>query len=124
MGTLSNPEPGRAYVFANAEDGVGQNYQYYEMLGYRMERKTKGGVQVVQGQKVKEGEPLRFWDQVLMSCSEERKAEIDEFGPHGNTGRRLAKRIQEKINSAGLQEGVGRRTARVVNETTPLMVEG
>ena len=124
MGTLLYPDPERHYVMASGEDGAGQNYQYYEMLGYRLERKTKAGVQIIQGQKVKEGDLLRFWDLVLMSCSKERKAEIDEFGPHGNTGRNLAKRIQKKITGDGLQEGVGRRTARVVNETTPLMVEG
>ena len=122
--SLINPEPGRHYVWANSEDGVDLNHQFYDMIGYRLERCTKGGVKVVQGLKAKEGGLLMFQGQVLMSCSEERKAEIDQYGPYGNSGRDLAQRLQNKINSAGLQEGVGKRTARVVNETTPLMVEG
>ena len=123
MGSLLNTEPGRHYVWTHAEDGAAQNHQYYETLGYRLERKTKGGVQVVQGQKVKEGDPLKFWDMVLMSCSEERKSEIDEYGPHGNTGHALNRRIQKKINVTGLQKEISSRIARVENQTTPLMVE-
>ena len=124
MGMVINPEPGRHYVYAHSEDGQHQNVQYYEMLGYRTELCTKGGVRVAQGEKAREGDPLRFWGMVLMSCSPERKAQIDEHGPDGRTGRHLSRAIQNKINKVGLQDGVNRRVARIVNETTPLIVEG
>ena len=124
MGSLINAESGRHYVFASADDSDHMNHQYYEMLGYRLERATKGGVRVSMGGRVKEGEPLEFWGHVLMSCTLERKAEIEEFGPDGQTGRRLQRTLQDKINRRGIADGIDPRVGRFVSETTPLEQRG
>ena len=119
-GNLLGSDPTRHYVWASANDEVDFNVDYYEGMGYELERRSEGGIRVLRGSSVKEGEPLKFRGLVLMSCSEEQYQWLRENGPDGRTGRALQRALQQKIAAQGLQEGSNSPYYKILSETQEL----
>lgn len=93
-----NKGPDRYYVLV----ATTKNYGYdpvseYESMGYRRETAEPGGPRLAANLKTPDGEVLQYQDSVLMSISLEEKADLDMFGPDGDTGWSEAAKIEEKI---------------------------
>lgn len=124
---LLNKDPNKHYVFV----ATSPNYVIgeYEDRGYQVEVLEEGGVSLSRSRRgSKVGEEIRYRDMVLMSCSKERKAELDQFGEFGNTGWAKADRIEEKIidkrsAQADLMRGIrgARGYVGVSHEVGPLV---
>lgn len=89
-------DPTRHYVavYQNSED---YGPEYYEYLGYEVEIAREGGPRFLAGRTAKMGEPVTMRGHVLMSCTGERKAEIDKYGPDGATGLEWLDEIDDRI---------------------------
>ncbi len=129
-GLLENKDPTRWYVYANgATTNVG-GVQWYKILGYRVEKLEPGGVQPRGGATCEVGEPITVMGNVLMSCSMERKAELDAVGYDGVSGQSAVDEIESRIidpdggvdESRGLYGQRGRYFS-VHNETKPVQGE-
>lgn len=116
---LLNRDPKKAYVYVNPADP--DAYGLYQSMGYEVERQTEAGVKLAIGATSKNGEAIAYQGQILMSVSLERKAEIDQFGPEGDTGTawadQLESRFVDKDRLAGdLMRGVNSRYSRAAAE--------
>jgi hypothetical protein len=101
---LVGEDPNRHYTGVSLlTSRFGQTY--YEAIGYEVEIARKDGPKFRFG-RVKDGEPMVFQDIVLMSCTKERKAEIDLHGPFGGSGQEEVDRIHNLM--------VNRRAGRSV----------
>jgi hypothetical protein len=77
---------------------VGDAMDDYSAAGYVIELDQPGGVKPQGGRlSRKPGEQIEFRGNVLMSCSLERKAEIDEHGVDGDSGQRAADAIENRM---------------------------
>lgn len=120
--------PGRHYiwVYEGSPDAIAQ----YEGSGYRYETwkfRVKGGkvdtdandIPISTGvyapgarpDESQNGKRIKVGDQCLMSCDQQRKADIDEYGHDGETGQYLADMINDRIISdkqgVDLLRGIG-----------------
>lgn len=110
---IKNGVRGKHYVWV--QPGNAQAMAQYTASHYRPETwkfevtngKTtmRDGLPVVKGiepcgampEESDEGKPIRIGDCILMSCSEQRKADIDEWGHDGLTGQVSADEIDEQL---------------------------
>lgn len=98
-GQLMNADPNKKYVWAPVDDNHPMNYAYYESMGYNKEicEKGKDTLKIHLGAPSKVGDPYRFRDMVLMSCSKERADEIFQKGSGGNTGQEYFDKLMARI---------------------------
>jgi hypothetical protein len=120
---LINPDPSKAYVLAYKGDSI-CGRSYYQALGYEIELHSETGVRLRAGSTGQTGEEMEWMGHVLMSCSKERKAQMDA------AGKAWANRIEERIvdRKKGMQDllrGIPGRGQfmRVVNDSTSLRPE-
>jgi len=127
---LDNRRPDRVYCWVNqgaSDFGV----DYYESLGYEIERQSKDGVRPQGGRTTrKDDEPITYRGNVLMSCDKARRDEIELEGPDGNSGQLDADHIEnlmvdrskgrDLLRGIGIRGADGRPWAGVQNETTAL----
>jgi hypothetical protein len=107
---VRNRDPGKHYVLvSNAADDQGPDY--YESMGYEVEvYGGANGVSLRGGRSTKElGSPIEMRGHTLMSCSLERKAEIDQYGADGDAGQELADEVEQRLS---LNKGRGRDALR------------
>lgn len=103
---LDNQDPNKHYVWAsltNEIQGV-PAVDYYEAIGYEIEKHKPGGVVSGLGRTARErkqGQNIEQYGCVLMSCSLERKAEIDQFGANGDGGQEAASELEDKYLKKG-----------------------
>jgi hypothetical protein len=98
---LKGQDPNRKYVLAyngHSETGV----EYYQDLGYDIERAAPGGVGLGAGKVAsREGEPIIMRGHTLMSISKEDHSEIVQHGEDGQTGQTLFDEIEKRIVAGG-----------------------
>lgn len=125
-GQLVGKERGRHYVFANNSLQQVGGVEWYKMMGYRVEIAEKDGVRPKGGATVDFGQPIQVMGMTLMSCTKERKAELDAVGFDGVSGQRAVDEIEDRIidKDGGIDESRGiygrRAYYSVHNETKPL----
>ena len=117
---LENKTPGRHYVLIHSTT-AGQVEEYI-YNGYEAEVWKTGGVRIAGFRgKPPFGEEMLTRGMLVMSCSAERKAEIDDVGVDGNTGWDLAEQVEDHIldRSVGkdLLRGIGAGVMAVENTT-------
>jgi hypothetical protein len=128
--SLINEDPERHYVCANLATNHIGSPGYYEGIGYDVEiqKEGKDALKFAFGRGAKVGEPMQFQGTMLMSCSKERKAEIDLHGPFSGSGLLETKRVEDlMINRragrrvlgplANARGNSGEQLFDVVNET-------
>ncbi len=93
---LINRDPDRHYVWAYINDDETGKGKYLAMR-YRVEVQEPGGVRPVIGDTVQDGEEITASGHVLMSCSLERRQEIEQHGAFGEGGLALADRQEERM---------------------------
>lgn len=95
--SLINEDPERHYVCANIATNHVGSPAYYEGIGYDVEMAQPGekALRFRFGRTAKVGEPIQFQGTMLMSCSKERKAQIDLEGPFGGSGLLDTKRTED-----------------------------
>lgn len=105
-GFLSGADPGKHYVWVSEVNDPTINVSYYRHLGYKVAQYDPSEARPSLGNmdELKQGDPIKSFGSVLMECSVERKRELDENGPNGNTGWRLFDRLQEKVRNRELDE--------------------
>lgn len=96
-GKLINGNPQKKYVLVPINDEHPMNWQYYESLGYQVEKAEKDGVRIHMGTPAKIGEPLRMRELVLMSTSLENAQKLFEVGPNGMTGQKYFDTLMSRI---------------------------
>lgn len=95
-------DPNRHYVLVNAaaEDfGVG----YYQDMGYEVELVRDDGPKAVHVgiRKAENGAAIMERGHVLMSCTKERQAEIEQFGPDGESGQNEVDAMERRMKLKG-----------------------
>jgi len=96
-GKLINADPQKKYCLVPKNDEHPLNYQYYESIGYKIERAEKDGVRIHMGAPAKVGEPLCMRELVLMSTSLENAQRLFEVGPNGMTGQKYYDNLMSRI---------------------------
>jgi hypothetical protein len=104
--SLDNQDPNKHYVWASLTTEIAgiQAVDYYENIGYDVELHKPGGVVSGLGRTARErkaGQRIEQYGCVLMSCSLERKAEIDQYGPDGDGGQQRASELEQKYLRQG-----------------------
>jgi hypothetical protein len=120
---LVNPDPNKKYVWAfkgSPEYGP----EEYENMGYNVEEYRKGGV-TCSMRTSKEGQPVEWMDNVLMSIDKERADDIEQYGLYGDSGQCRADEIEDKVvrERGGVDKLRGLHGMRVTNSTEPLEEE-
>ena len=110
---LKNKDINKHYAWISMTD-PDQGVDYYLSLGYEPVYASEGGVEPLGGKLArKSGEQIVFRGLLLMECPLERKAQIDNEGPDGDTGQQLADVIESRIldKERGLDplRGIGMR---------------
>lgn len=119
---IRNGDPSRKYVwvYKNSDD---QGVEYYEDLGYEVERSGPSGVKVNAGKTVKDGHPMENGGYVLMSMDKDDWADLEKYGPTGRSGQDQFDQIEKKIINpkGGIDpaRGMSSRYFTALNETTP-----
>lgn len=119
--SLSNQDINKHYVWAsltNEIQGI-PAVDYYEATGYDVEVHKPNGVVSGLGRTTREkkmGQRIEQYGCVLMSCSIERKAEIDQFGVDGDGGQQAASALEDKYLKKG-----GRDLIRGMDPNSPYM---
>lgn len=101
---LKNRDERLHYTYVYAGDGVDHGPDYYRSIGYEPVEYSADGVAPVAGVTGNPGDQIEMRGHVLMACTLERKAEIDQYGPDGVSGQELADEIEEVMidNRGGL----------------------
>lgn len=101
---LKHRDPGRHYVFAynnDSESGYECGLQHYLTVGYKVETHERNGVRPAGMSEAQQhdlsGKPVEMRGMTLVSCSKERYEEIQEYGPHGNSGYDVIRERRQKI---------------------------
>lgn len=93
-----NRDPNRHYVLVSV--GADEGPDWYESIGYQVD--VYGGEKglKLKGGKVNKtvGEPIEVRGHLLMSCSMERKEEIDRYGADGDSGQEHADEIERRLS--------------------------
>ena len=121
---LRGADPKKHYVYVSkAAREMGPDY--YESIGYAVERAVEGGVRSAAGKIVGEGAVIEVMGCVLMSISLEDREKIEQFGIDGVSGQRHIDDIEKKIVKPGGVDGLrGMHGAfEVLNETARPTVE-
>lgn len=94
---VTNKDPEMHYVLVdktNRDLGV----SYYESLGYEIVRATREGPSLSGGKTTrKESDVIEHRDLVLMQISKEDLAELEKYGPDGNSGQAFADLLEKQI---------------------------
>lgn len=93
---ISNQDPDKTYILAYQAQIHGSGATYYEALGYDVELRREGGPMIM-GAKCKMGEPIEYLGHVLMSVSNERRAEIELHGVGGGGGQLRADQVEDMM---------------------------
>jgi hypothetical protein len=121
---LKGLDPSRHYVRVYKAAQY-QGIEFYEDLGFEVERVRTGGPELPGGayRKRQEGDAIEYQDHVLMSCSLERWKEIEQAGPDGDGGQLAADALEDRIidKSKGVEDPLrgmhgirGRQNPRVI----------
>ncbi len=105
-GQLKNPDPEKKYALAPKDTQHPQSYEYYISIGYELELCVPGGVRINLGEPPKDGMPLAWRGNFLLSCSKERAEEIFLNGPTGLTGQVYYDKLMSKIKRNELEKPV------------------
>lgn len=70
---------------------------YYQSLGYVVEEARAGGPSLTAGVTSQEGQPIQVRGHILMSCSDQRRLEIEQYGPDGDSGQEQADVVEDAI---------------------------
>lgn len=128
---LVGADPDRKYVWANRSDASGE--QYYEGLGYRVERRAaNGGDGVRPWARVtcKPGEPIEMSGHVLMSIAREDADRIEREGDGDSIGQDGCDAIEKQLinRKSGMHgsdpmRGISSSVTYIAqNQTTPSVV--
>jgi hypothetical protein len=94
FGEIANAREDRKYLRANK---VGRyNVDFYETIGYEVERRTEHGVSI-SGVKTELNQPITYADTVLMSIDLETWNRIQEYGLNGKSGQAYSKMLEDRI---------------------------
>ena len=100
-GKLENCDAGRHYVFVNQNNKFVGGVSWYRSLGYRVERASPDGVRLAGGggldEEMAPGTPLTTMDTVVMSCTKQRKAQLDAYGEDGEGGQYRIDQLEKQI---------------------------
>lgn len=126
---LKNRDPRRHYTLVYSGDGADQGVEHYRSIGYVVEEASADGVALQAGTTVAMGQPITMRGHVLMSCSQERYEEIEQYGADGDTGQAYANEVEERIVSRtggrDLLRGLhGPRGLGAVSEIEAMQSEG
>lgn len=100
-----NPERHYVAVYKNSDD---MGPEYFEALGYDIERLTEHGPRFLVGRGAKQGEPVECQGHVLMSCPNEVRQEIVANGADGVSGQNWVDEIDKKLlKPGGIDAGRG-----------------
>lgn len=97
-GRFRGLDPGRHYVIVNqASPDFGVSY--YQDIGYDIEVVRESGPKPIHTstRKPSTGDAIEGRGGVLMSCTNERYAEIEEFGAEGGSGQRSVTEIERRF---------------------------
>lgn len=123
---LINPEPDRVYALIRSDDQL-MGPDYYEALGYEVERHWKGGPKLRIGPTAREGEPIMFMGSVLMSIDKKMHQDLVERGAFGGGGQQAADKTEGRIiaKDGGPDHirGIRNRYITVQNEVQPTTTE-
>lgn len=124
---ISNPEPDRKYCLVRKDDII-QGPDYFEYLGYEVERHWEGGPRLMIGKTARHGEPIEFMGSVLMSIDKRMHAELVAKGAFGSGGQEGADRTEKQIvaQEGGMPDGlrgIRNRYITVQNVTEPTTTE-
>lgn len=105
-GFLTGADPNKHYVWVSDVNDPTINASYYRHLGYKVSQYDPSEAHPSLGNmdELKQGDPIKTMGMTLMECPIERKRELDEVGPQGNTGWRLFDRLQDKVKNRELDE--------------------
>jgi hypothetical protein len=100
-GFLSGADPNKHYVWVSEVNDPTINVSYYRHLGYKAAQYDPSEAVPALGnmEELKQGDPIKTMGMVLMELPMERKRELDEFGPQGNTGQRAFNLLEEKVKN-------------------------
>jgi len=123
---ILNPEPDRHYVMVREDDQI-MGVEYYEYLGYEVEKHFKGGPKLKIGKTARDGEPIRFMGSVLMSMDQKMYDDLVQYGAFGSGGQlaadELEKQIVDRDGGPDQIRGIRNRYIRVENTTEPTTTE-
>lgn len=102
-GQLIHPDPEKKYVLAPKDVQHPQSFEYYISIGYELELAVPSGVRIRLGEPVKDGTPLAWRGNFLLSCTKERAEEIFLNGPTGLTGQNYYDKLMAKIKQNDLE---------------------
>ncbi len=91
--SLVGTDPGRFYAAINMTATGRFGPQGYLEAGYQIETQRADGPRFRFGITAKPGQPIEYQGHVLMSCTNERKAEIELYGAFGGAGQEEVDRI-------------------------------
>jgi len=105
-GFLEGADPNKHYVWVSEVNDPTINVHYYKHLGYTQSQYDPSEVHPTLGNMdgIKQGDPIKTMGMVLMECPLERKRQLDEVGPNGNTGWRFHDRLQDKVKHREFDE--------------------
>ena len=89
---VKNQDPDRKYVLVNASS-VQMGIDFYEELGYVIERDREGGPRIMSGRGQKPGEPIQHLGSTLMSIE---AAKAEDYRVNGGPGAGLGLAFAEK----------------------------
>jgi len=119
---LMNQDEGRIYALVYKADQM-QGMEYYEYLGYEVEKSRKGGPRLAVGRTSKPGQPIEFMGHVLMSIDKETYSDINKYGAFGSGGQLAADKLEahivDKDGGPDPIRGIRNRFMRVENEIEP-----
>ncbi len=95
---LLNKDPGRVYKAINKNDQM-YGVAYYEMIGYVIHKVEAGpkALRFAAGKTGRPGDDLENFGHVIMSVTQERADEIEQFGVTGDGGQEEANLVEQRI---------------------------
>jgi len=95
---LINKRPDRVYKAIDKNDQM-YGVAYYEMIGYVIEKVESGpnALRFAAGKTGRPGDDLENFGHVIMSVSQERADEIEQYGVTGDGGQNEANLVEQRI---------------------------
>lgn len=113
---LGNQDPDKHYVWVSKVNDPTMNTSTYRAMGYHFTQYDAGGVHPTMGdcEDLKQGERVESFGMVLMECSKEHKAKIDQEGVPGTgqLGQQWADKIVEVIRNREVEPEKAAERAR------------
>jgi len=91
-----NGNPNLRYQLVDATDTL-CGKPHYEALGYEVERSRRGGPRLKVGETSRQGEPITFMGQVLMSIHKQTHADLVKYGAYGTGGQEAQDNLEKRI---------------------------